>query len=240
MTVYLVGAGPGDPGLLTVRARDVLSVADVVLYDRLAAVDAILKLAPATATVIEVGKRAGGPSVDQGDINELLVSYGRSTPVVVRLKSGDPFVFGRGGEEAEVVAAAGIEVEVVPGITSAVAVPARAGIPVTMRGVATAVTVVTGQTAPWAVDTDWRAVASVGGTIVVLMGGAVLHEVASGLVAAGMAPETPAAVICNGTRPDELVIRTTLEHLPGVGPLPSSPTVVIGAVAALDVLRSEP
>lgn len=236
VTVFLVGAGPGDPDLLTVRARDLLAAADVVLYDRLAAVDAILKLAPATSQLTSVGKQGGGPSTAQSEINDLLIHYGRLHPVVVRLKNGDPFLFGRGGEEAESLVRAGVDVAVVPGVSAAIGVPASVGIPVTMRGVANAVTVVTAQTAPWSAEVDWRAVAAVGGTIVVLMAGAVLDEVAAGLVDAGLPPSTPAAIICAGTRPEELVIRTTVAGLGTVGPLPSSPTVVIGAVAERDVL----
>lgn len=235
MTVYLVGAGPGDPGLLTLRTAELLARAEVVLYDRLAAVDAILQLARSDAEMIEVGKRAGGPSVPQSRINELLIEHGRRCEVVVRLKSGDPFVFGRGGEEARELVNAGVDVEVVPGVTAAVAVPAAAGIPVTMRDMASAVTVVTAQRAPWAAETDWSAVARVGGTIVVLMAGQVLDQVSAGLIDGGLRGATPAAVICAGTRPEQLVIRTTLAGLAEVKELPSSPTVVVGDVASLDV-----
>src|SRR5687768_6529074 len=133
MTVYLVGAGPGDPGLLTVRGAEVLRAADVVVYDRLS-VASLLDLAPPQAERISVGKVPGGPSTDQAEINALLVDRGRRGQSVVRLKGGDPFVFARGGEEAEALLAAGVAFEVVPGITSAVAVPAYAGVPLTQRG----------------------------------------------------------------------------------------------------------
>src|SRR5947208_4062775 len=147
MTVYLVGAGPGDPGLLTVRGAEVLGRADVVVYDRLS-VASLLDLAPATAERVSVGKYPGHPSMPQEDINALLVERGRAGQEVVRLKGGDPFVFARGGEEAQALLDAGVPFEVVPGITSAIAVPAYAGIPVTMRHSSTAFTVVTGHEDP--------------------------------------------------------------------------------------------
>jgi uroporphyrin-III C-methyltransferase len=232
MTVYLVGAGPGDPDLLTVRARRLLESADAVLYDRLIGVRGILDLINADAEVLSVGKRAGGPSWAQEEINQRLVDLGRRLGVVVRLKGGDPFVFGRGAEEMVALRAAGIPVEVVPGVSSATGVPAAAGIALTQRGVSHAFTVVTGQTAPWASQVNWPAVVAVGGTIVILMGGKVLAELSSQLQSAGMAANTPAAVICDGTRPGQMVIRTTVAGLKGVERLPSSPTIVIGAVAA--------
>ncbi|MGE0794802.1 MAG: uroporphyrinogen-III C-methyltransferase, partial [Acidimicrobiia bacterium] len=149
MTVYLVGAGPGDPGLLTVRGAEVLARADVVLYDRLS-VASLLDLAPAAARRIAVGKTPRGPSTPQDEINRLLVDHGRSGATVVRLKGGDPFVFARGGEEAAVLRAAGVPFEVVPGVTSAIAVPAYGGVPGTHRGLATAFTGVTGPEDPGA------------------------------------------------------------------------------------------
>ncbi len=233
MTVYLVGAGPGDPDLMTVKARRLLEQADAVLYDRLAGVQGILDLIRPGAEVISVGKQGGGPSWPQERINELIVDLGRRLTTVVRLKGGDPFVFGRGGEELAALEAEGIAVEVVPGVSSATGVPAAAGIPITRRGVAHAFTVVTGQTAPWASQVNWKAVASVGGTIVVLMGGRVMGDVSRELQSAGLVPDTPVAVICQGTRPGQTVIRTTLDGLSSVSDLLSSPTIVIGAVAAL-------
>ncbi len=232
MTVYLVGAGPGDPTLLTVKAARVLGAADVVVHDRLAEA-VLLDLAPATAERVDVGKAPGGP-VDQDAINALLVERGRAGQRVVRLKGGDPFVFGRGGEEALALAAAGVDFEVVPGVTSAVAVPAYAGVPVTQRGLSASFTVVTGHSRA-AVDkeTNWEALAAAGGTIVVLMGVAHRAEIARRLVAAGLDPATPVAAVSWGTRPEQRSARTTLA---GLGRLDLDPpaTIVIGAVAQVD------
>lgn len=234
MTVYLVGAGPGDPGLLTVRGAEVLARADVVVYDRLS-VASLLDLAPPGAERISVGKTPRGPSTSQEDINALLVERGRSGQEVVRLKGGDVFVFARGGEEALALQQAGVPFEVVPGITSAIAVPAYAGVPVTHRGLSTSFTVVTGHEDPWAAtETDWDAVARVGGTIVVLMGVATRGAIAARLQAGGLAPDTPVAAVRWGTRPEQHTTRTTLARL-GDTPLESPSTLVIGAVAGLDV-----
>lgn len=237
MTVYLVGAGPGDPGLLTVRGREVLSRADVVVYDRLS-VESLLELAPPDAERISVGKTPRGPSVPQAEINALLVEKGKAGLEVVRLKGGDPFVFARGGEEAAALAEAGVPFEVVPGVTSAIAVPAYAGIPLTHRGLATSFTVVTGHEDPWAAsETDWEAVARMGrtgGTIVVLMGVATRAAIAERLLAGGMAPDTPVAAVRWGTRPEQRTQRTTLAEL-GTTPLEPPATIVIGPVAGLDL-----
>ncbi len=233
MTVYLVGAGPGDPGLLTVRGAEVLRAADVVVHDRLADAS-LLELAPAGARRIDVGKAPGGP-VHQDEISALLVAEGQAGRAVVRLKGGDPFVFGRGGEEALALAAAGVPFEVVPGITSAVAVPAYAGVPVTHRGLATSFTVVTGHSRH-AVDreTNWEALAAAGGTIVVLMGVAHRDLVATRLLAGGLAPETPVIATRWGTRPEQTSVRMRLDEL-GATPLEPPVTLVIGAVAGLDL-----
>ena len=171
MTVYLVGAGPGDPGLFTVRGAELLRRADVVVYDRLAS-PALLDLARRDAELVDVGKAPGRAAMTQEQINELLVERGRAGLEVMRLKGGDPFVFGRGGEEAESCRDANVPFEVVPGITSAIAAPAYAGIPVTHRGLSTSVTIVTGHEDPTkgTTDTDWDALARAGGTLVVLMG----------------------------------------------------------------------
>ena len=234
MTVYLVGAGPGDPGLLTVRGAEVLARADVVVYDRLS-VASLLELAPATAERISVGKSPGHASMEQSAINDLLVERGRSGAEVVRLKGGDPFVFARGGEEAEALRDAGVAFEVVPGVTSAIAVPAYAGVPLTQRGIATSFTVVTGHEDPWAAsETDWEAVARVGGTIVVLMGVATRAAIADRLMTAGLSPSTPVAAIRWGTRPEQQTVRTTLGELGSVA-LEPPVTMVIGGVAAIDV-----
>ncbi len=233
MTVYLVGAGPGDPGLITVRGAEVLGRADVVVHDRLAE-RSLLDLAPVGAERIDVGKRPGDP-VHQDEINDLLVAQGRAGRCVVRLKGGDPFVFGRGGEEAEALAAADVDFEVVPGVTAAVAVPAYAGIPVTHRGVSTSFTVVTGHSRQ-ALDAevDWDALARVGGTIVVLMGVAHRDEIARRLIAGGRPPTTPVAAVSWGTRPVQRSLRTTLAGL-ATADLAPPVTMVIGPVAQLDL-----
>ena len=233
MTVFLVGAGPGDPDLLTVRAARLLATADVVVYDRL--IDQrVLDLVGPGAELIAVGKFPG-QSCRQDDINRLLVSLaGRGT--VVRLKGGDPFVFGRGGEEAMALAEAGIPYEVVPGLSSATSVPAAAGIPVTHRGTAASFTVVTGHRQPGAPDVDWEALARVGGTIVVLMGVAPRAEIARRLIAGGLAADTPVTAVEWGTHDRQRSVRTDLARL-GVTDVANPATIVIGAVAGLD-LRS--
>ncbi len=233
MTVYLVGAGPGDPGLLTVRGAQLLAGADVIVHDRLAEVS-LLDLAPSTAERIDVGKSPGGP-IRQDEINALLVARGLAGQSVVRLKGGDPFVFGRGGEEAAALLAAGVPFEVVPGVSAAVGVPAYAGIPVTHRGLSTSFTVVTGHSRH-AVDDDidWEALAKVGDTLVVLMGVAHRAEIANRLMGGGASPSTPVAAVRWGTRPDQRTIRTTLGELHAC-PLEPPVTMVIGQVAALDL-----
>lgn len=236
MTVYLVGAGPGDPGLLTVRGAELLARADVVVHDRLSA-EELLDLAPAGALRIDVGKSPGHARVPQEGINELLVEHGRRHDTVVRLKGGDPTVFARGGEEALALAEAGVPFEFVPGITSAIAVPAYAGIPVTQRFSSTSFTVVTGHEDPSIGEdgsVDWDAVARVGGTIVVLMGVGRIRKITDRLVAAGRDPDTPAAAVSWGTRADQRTVRATLATLADHD-LESPATIVIGAVAGLDL-----
>jgi uroporphyrinogen III methyltransferase/synthase len=234
MTVYLVGAGPGDPGLLTVRGAEVLRRADVVVYDRLS-VASLLEMAPPGAERISVGKAPGRPSMEQDDINALLIERGRAGQEVVRLKGGDPFVFARGGEEARALLDAGVPFEVVPGITSAIGVPAYAGVPVTYRGLSTSFTVDTGHEDPWAAtETDWEAVARVGGTIVVLMGVATRAAIAQRLIAGGLPADTPVAAVRWGSRPEQRTVRTTLGGL-GSAELEPPVTMVIGRVAELDL-----
>ena len=234
MTVYLVGAGPGDPGLLTVRGADVLSRADVVVYDRLS-IGSLLDLAPAGAERINVGKAPGRATMPQADIDALLVERGAAGQLVVRLKGGDPFVFARGGEEAQALLDAGVPFEVVPGISSAIAVPAYAGIPLTLRHSSTSFTVVTGHEDPdKGGDLDWEAVARLGGTIVILMGVGRLRGIVDRLLAGGLAPDTPAAAIRWGTRPEQHTTRATLATLADQ-PLEPPSTIVIGRVAALDL-----
>jgi uroporphyrinogen III methyltransferase/synthase len=228
-----VGAGPGDPGLLTVRASEVLGRADVVVYDRLSA-SSLLDLAPAAAERISVGKAPGRADMTQADINALLIERGRTGQQVVRLKGGDPFVFARGGEEAAALLEAGVPFEVVPGVTSAIAVPAYAGIPVTLRHSSTSVTLVTGHEDPDVGDdgsVDWEAVARVGGTIVVLMGVARIGQIAERLIAGGRSIETPVASITWGTRPEQHTVRATLGTI-GDCTLEAPATIVIGEVAA--------
>lgn len=205
--VYLVGAGPGDPDLITVRGLSCLRRAEVLVYDRLVAPE-LLDEVPRTALRIDVGKEAGNHRCPQEEINALLVKHALAGRVVVRLKGGDPFVFGRGAEEALACAAAGVPWEVVPGVTSATSVPGLAGIPVTHRGVATSFAVVTGHCLG---DdrVDWDALARVD-TLLILMGLSRLAAVADLLVAHGRSAETPAAVISKGTLPDERVVVTSL------------------------------
>ena len=232
MTVHLVGAGPGDPELLTVRAARLVAAADVIVHDRLADAS-ILSLAKPGAEFIDVGKRPGAPT-PQENINALLVHLGSQGIEVVRLKGGDPFVFGRGGEEAEALRAAEVPYTIVPGITSSVAVPAAAGIPVTHRGVSVGFTVVTGhRESGGAEEVAWEALAKTGTTIVVLMGVAYRASIAARLIAGGLDLSTPVAAIRWGTRPEQHTTRTTLGLL-GSAELEAPCTIVIGAVAAFD------
>src|SRR5262245_18708724 len=187
MTVFLVGAGPGDPGLITARGLELIRSCGVLLHDRLVC-DELVVEAPADAI------RIGRGQMDQDEINRLLVLYGRRGLDLVRLKGGDPFVFGRGGEEALVLAEAGVPFEIVPGVSSLSAVPAAAGIPVTHRGVSSQVTIANGQGL-----LDFAALARAGGTLVFFMGLSRLGEIAGGLVEHGLDPETPAAVVSAGT-----------------------------------------
>ena len=235
MTVHLVGAGPGDPELLTVRAANLLGQADAVVYDRL--VDpAVIELAPPWAELIGVGKTPGAPSPSQDEINAVLVDRGRRYACVVRLKGGDPFVFGRGGEEASALRAAGLEVEVVPGVTSAVAAPAAAGIPVTLRGVSSGFTVVTAHQDPTSPQwLNWDALAQTGTTLVILMGAARTEQIADQLRAGGMADDIPVAVISAATTRRQRIVRTDLAGLRRLRAA-SPATIVVGAVAAADVL----
>ncbi|MGH2986710.1 MAG: uroporphyrinogen-III C-methyltransferase, partial [Solirubrobacterales bacterium] len=198
--VYLVGAGPGDPGLVTARALELVAAADVVLHDRLIPAQ-ILDGARADAELIYVGKQPGGAGVSQEEIESLMVERARGGRSVVRLKGGDPFVFGRGGEEAEVLADAGVEFEVVPGVTAGVAAPAYAGIPVTHRDDASAVAFVTGHEDPDkdATMLDWEALARFPGTLVLYMGVRNLPLIAERLRAGGRDPGEPAAAIERGT-----------------------------------------
>jgi len=238
--VSLVGAGPGDPELLTVKALRRLGEADVVVYDRLVA-PAVLDLIPAGTTRIFAGKAPGSHTLPQDDINALLVRLARAGHRVVRLKGGDPFVFGRGSEEAEYLSRHAVPVEVVPGITAAAGCTAAAGIPLTHRGLATGVRFVTGHCrAEHDLDLDWRSLADPETTLVVYMGLAQVARFRDELVAAGLDPNLPAAAIAHGTTPDQRVCRATLASLPetvGAAGLTAPVLLVIGRVVALaDVL----
>jgi uroporphyrin-III C-methyltransferase len=234
VSVSLIGAGPGDPGLFTMRGAELLGRAEVVIYDRLIGHE-LLDLAPPGAELINVGK-SPGTSRPQAEINAQLVEHGRAGRRVVRLKGGDPFVFGRGGEEAEALRNAGVDYEVVPGVSSAFAAPAAAGIPVTHRGMATSVTVVTGhvgdQSAPGGVD--WYSLGRAGGTLVILMGMSERARIASELIGSGRDAGTPVAVVHWGTTPHQQVVRSTLGGLASVE-LPAPSAIVVGPVAALDL-----
>jgi len=212
--ISLVGAGPGDPDLLTVKALRLLQAAEVVVYDRLVSSD-ILSLVPPGVKRIYVGKASNQHSLPQDQINDLLVKLGRGGRRVVRLKGGDPFVFGRGSEEAEHLARHGIPFEVVPGITSASACSAYAGIPLTHRGLATGVRFVTGHCRNDAkLDLDWGSLADPNTTLVVYMGMANADQISRELIRAGLAATTPVALIENGTTPHQRVARVTLESMP--------------------------
>lgn len=234
MSVSLVGAGPGDPDLLTMKAARLLTEADVVVHDALVG-GGVMDLIPSHVERIDVGKRVGRP-VPQEMISALLVELGGQGKHVVRLKGGDPFVFGRGGEEAIALHQAGIDYEIVPGITSSIAAPAAAGVPVTHRGVSAAFTVVTGHRRPGEPDVDWRSLAKVGGTIVILMGVTHRAAIADELILGGLAPDTPVAAIRSATTDHEDIVRCDLADL-GSATVESPATIVIGAVAAFD-LRS--
>jgi len=241
-TVYLVGAGPGDPGLLTLRAAELLRDADVLLYDALVS-DAILALAPKRCDRISVGKRGGAPSMAQSEIEALMVARARDGCRVVRLKGGDPFVFGRGGEEAQALRAAGIDFEVVLGVTSATAVPAYAGIPLTHRKHAAAFTVATGHEDPAKTlsGLDWSKLADPQRTLVLLMATATLEYIVAELTAHGVPPELPVAVIQDGTRPTQRVVvgsLATIAKRAREERIGSPAVIVIGNVVALrDELR---
>ena len=252
--VYLVGAGPGDPELITVKGLRCLRMADVVVYDHLVNLS-LLDEVPSEAKRVFVGKRTGCHSVKQEEIDDLLIHYAQQGCLVVRLKGGDPFVFGRGGEEALALAQAGIPFEVVPGVSSAIAVPAYAGIPVTHRDYASSVTIVTGhrrhphastagypQGAPLpyagggATDVNWESLAKVGGTLVILMGVETLAHITQQLLEGGLPADTPAAVIQQGTVPQQRIIIDTLVNIAECARranITSPAITVIGAVVAL-------
>lgn len=237
--VFLVGAGPGDPGLLTLRAAELLAEADVVLYDRLVNPE-ILKHAK-NATLVPVGKKPGRPgTLRQDRIHRLLIRYARAGFRTVRLKGGDPFVFGRGGEEQAALAAAGVPCTVTPGVSSFYSAPAAAGIPVTHRGLSTGFAVFTAHEAMHGSSgTPWEALAQIP-TLVFLMGVESLPEIVRRLLAAGRDADTPAAVISRGTLPDQAVVIATLGTIAErARDLRAPATIVVGAVAELGLAHAQ-
>ena len=237
MRVYLIGAGPGDPGLLTCKGRDILASADVIVYDYLAAEELLANARP-DAERIYVGKIAGNHAMAQGDINKLLVRKAMEGKTVARLKGGDPYIFGRGGEEALELFEAGVPFEVVPGVSSAIAAPAYAGIPLTHRAFSSSLTIITGHEDPSKADSahDWNALARSGSTLVILMGMKNLPEITKKLLLAGMPGSTPAALVNWGTTLRQRSLATTLEDLPAaaVREQYANPSIiVIGHVATL-------
>ncbi|HEX9163378.1 MAG TPA: uroporphyrinogen-III C-methyltransferase [Thermoanaerobaculia bacterium] len=235
-TVYLVGAGPGDARLLTLRAAELIASADLVALDALVSKDIAARIPP-TAQIVYVGKRSSAHTLPQDKINQLLVDEAKKGRKVVRLKGGDPFVFGRGGEEAEELIAAGVPVEIVPGISSAIAGPAYAGIPVTHRSHATSVTLVTGHEADdGSTGIKWGALAQLDGTIVFMMGFANLPVISQKLIENGMSADRPVAVISNGTRPEQRTVTGTLrtiEQRVAEAKLPTPALIVVGEVVKL-------
>jgi uroporphyrin-III C-methyltransferase len=233
MTVHLVGAGPGHPELLTIAADRLLRGAKVIVYDR-PSMDAILALAPLTAQRHCVGRAPGARALAQQEVNALLVDLGRRHEHVIRLKSGDPFVASRGGEEAIALAAAGIEVRIVPGVSAALAAPAAAGIPLMVRQGSVTATLIDGNDDDeHAEPPDWPALAALGGTLVILTGRGRIRRTARALIDGGRAPSTPVAAISGAGRPEQQVLRGTLGSLPA--PLPPPVTFVVGEAAALDL-----
>lgn len=234
---YLVGSGPGGLGLMTIKAREVIDSADVVLYDQLPG-EEILATLPQDAELIDCGKYGGSHTLEQDEIEALMVERVKAGKTVVRLKGGDPFLFGRGGEEIETLREHGISVEVVPGVTSAIAVPEMVGIPVTHRRYASQVTFITGHEDPTKPESalDWEVLARLKGTLVILMGVKNLPAIAAALVSHGKDPATPVAIIERGLRPDQRVTVGTLgdiaEKARAAGVRPPA-VIVIGGVVEL-------
>ena len=227
--VYLAGAGPGDPELLTVKATRLLKAADVVLHDDLVAPE-ILKLVPAHAQVHNVGKRCGKKKISQEEINFLMIGHASLGMTVLRLKSGDPLIFGRLGEEIEALREAGIEFEIVPGVTSAFGAAASSQIPLTHRRVSPAVVLLTGQRATENEEADWQKFVSSGATLVIYMPGHHYSEIAARLSAAGAVAETSCAIISRATTSNQQTFVTSLEALPRAPRLPAPTLLVVGEV----------
>ncbi len=238
--VYLVGAGPGDPGLITTKGARCLEQAQVVLYDRLLD-PSLLDLAPESARRVFVGKERDRQAMSQSQINQFLVDEGKAGNVVVRLKGGDPFVFGRGGEEALALAKNGVSFEVVPGVTSAVAAPAYAGIPLTHRGAASCFTVVSGSEDPSKPNSsvNWEALARTGGTLVVLMGWQPLQSIFDTLIKEDMSPHTPVALVQWGTWPQQATVTGTLENAVALGKTAGLNPPVAAVIGPVVDLRQE-
>lgn len=234
-TIYLVGAGPGDPDLLTIRAHRLLQSADVIVYDRLVS-DGVLDLARRDADMIYVGKAPGAHAMSQESINALLVKLGREGKQVIRLKGGDPFLFGRGGEERLAVEAAGLSCHIVPGITAAAGIGAATGIPLTHRGLAQSCSFITGHGRNGDTESDWRSLARGNTTIVIYMGLAALPRITSRLAAHGLSPDTPAVIVEKGTTPDQRIVRGTLSTISEsarADDLKGPALTIIGEVASL-------
>lgn len=237
-TVFLVGAGPGDPELLTLRAARLIGGADVIVHDGLVSRE-ILALAPDDADLISVAKQRSRHSMPQEAINALLVDLAREGRKVIRLKGGDPFIFGRGGEEVEACRAAGVPVEVVPGISAAIGAAAQAQLPLTHRDAASAVTFVAGQCKGLS-EQDWSGLAGHGRTLVIYMGVATAADIADKLIADGVSPAMPVAVIENGTRADARILRTLLTDLGEMvarETVKSPALIVVGDVASHAIAR---
>ncbi|MBQ1330495.1 MAG: uroporphyrinogen-III C-methyltransferase, partial [Desulfovibrio sp.] len=235
--VYLIGAGPGDPGLLTLKARDVLASADVVVYDALANAS-FLDYARPDAEKIYVGKIADQHAMSQWQINQLLVDKAKEGKDVARLKGGDPYIFGRGGEEAQELIKAGVDFEEIPGISSSISAPAYAGIPLTHRDFSSSVTIVTGHENPDKAKSaiDWPALARSASTLVFLMGMKNLPDISRRLIEAGLAPETPAALVYRGTTPFQRSLVSTLADLPAAAvreKFTNPSVIVVGSVCTL-------
>ena len=236
-TVYLIGAGPGDPGLITVKGLEKIRTADVIIYDYLAD-ERLIQEAKATAELIYVGKKGSNHTLEQSNINELLVRKAMEGKSVARLKGGDPYVFGRGGEEAEALVEAKVPFEVIPGVTSAVAAPAYAGIPVTHRDHASMVTFITGHEDPTKEGSaiDWKILARNPGTLVFLMGVKNLRNISKSLIENGKASDTPAALVRWGTTARQVSLTGTLSEIPfeaermGIG---APAVLVVGSVVSL-------
>jgi uroporphyrin-III C-methyltransferase len=230
--VFLVGAGPGDPDLLTLKAAKLLRSADVVLHDELIS-DEILRLIPATAQLINVGKRSGRKSTPQNEINRLLVEHALIGLQVVRLKGGDPFIFGRGGEELQALLEAGIEVEIVPGVTAALGAAAAVQIPLTHRDVSSALILVTGSSKDPGQVANWPDRLPSNATVVVYMPGRDLASLSARLIASGVASETPCAIISSATQETEQIHITTVANLAAAPELSAPRLLIVGEVVRL-------